>query len=179
MADIPLAHSALVALSPAALHRLRDAAGAQALQEAGYAAGDGLYRAFAAWLPSVAGVDDPGELAAERLPEIVARFFSSLGWGTVAVAQLSDAVVAADSPDWAEAQIGVGLQYPSCAFTSGVLADFFTRLSDAPLATMEVECRSRGDGRCRWLLGAPESLTAVYQHMAQGADYLSVLGGTA
>jgi len=176
MADIPLAPAALVALSPAALHRLRDAAGAQALQEAGYAAGDGLYHAFAAWLPSVAGVDDPGELAVSRLPEMVARFFSSLGWGAVTVTQLSEAVVAVDSADWAEAQVGVGLQYPSCAFTSGVLADFFTRLGDAPLATMEVECRSRGDGRCRWLLGAPESLTAVYQHMAQGADYTAVLG---
>jgi predicted hydrocarbon binding protein len=162
-------------MSPAALYRLRDTAGAQVLQEAGYAAGDGLYRAFAAWLPSVAGVDDPGEVAASRLPEIVGRFFSALGWGAVTVTQLSDAVVAVDSVDWAEAQVGVGLQFPSCAFTSGVLADFFTLLGDAPLATMEVECRSRGDGRCRWLLGAPESLTAVYQHMAQGADYLEVL----
>jgi predicted hydrocarbon binding protein len=176
MADIPLAPAALVALSPAALHRLRDTAGAQALQEAGYAAGDGLYRAFTAWLPSVAGVDDPAEVASTRLPEVVGKFFSSLGWGGVAVTQLSDAVVAVDSADWAEAQAGAGLQYPSCAFTSGVLADFFTLLGDAPLATMEVECRSRGDARCRWLLGAPESLNALYQHMAQGADYLTVLG---
>jgi len=179
MADIPLATSSLVALSPAALHRLRDSAGAQALQEAGYAAGDDLYRAFTAWLPSVAGVDDPADLAAERLPEIASRFFSSLGWGGVGVSQLSDSVVAVDSLDWAEAQPGVGLQYPSCAFTSGVLADFFTVLGSAPLATMEVECRSRGDARCRWLLGAPDTLTAVYEHMAQGADYLTVLGGAA
>lgn len=176
MADIPLAPTSLVALSPAALQRLRDTAGAQVLQEAGYAAGDGLYRAFAAWLPTVAGVDDPGEVAASRLPDLVGRFFASLGWGGVTVTQLADAVVAVDSADWAEAQGGAGLPYPSCAFTSGVLADFFTRLADAPLATMEVECRSRGDARCRWLLGAPESLTALYDHMAQGADYLTVLG---
>ena len=40
MTDIPLQSSALVALSPAALHRLRDTAGAQVLQESGYAASD-------------------------------------------------------------------------------------------------------------------------------------------
>lgn len=179
MADIPLQPTTLVALSPAALHRLRDTAGAQALQEAGYAAGENVYRSFAAWLPGVAGVDDPGELASSRLAELLSRFFSSIGWGGVTVAQLSDAVVAVDSSDWAEAQPGVGLQYPSCAFTSGLLADFMTRLGDAPLAVMEVECRSRGEARCRWLVGAPESLTALYEHMAQGADYHTILGGTA
>ncbi len=179
MPDIPLQPTSLVALSPSALHRLRDTAGAQVLQEAGYAAGESVYRSFAAWLPAVAGVDDPGELAATRLAEVLARFFSKLGWGVVTVAQLSDAVVAVDSADWAEAQPGTGLQYPSCAFTSGLLADFMTRLGDAPLAVMEVECRSRGDGRCRWLVGAPESLTALYDHMAKGADSLAILGGAA
>lgn len=179
MVDIPLTPSSLVALSPTALHRLRDSAGAQILQDAGYAAGDDAYRSFAGWLPVVAGVEDPGELAASRLAEMLSRFFSSLGWGGVAVSQLSDAVVAVDSADWAEAQPGAGVQFPSCSFTSGLLADFFTRLGDAPLAVMEIECRSHGDTRCRWLVGAPESLTALYEHMAQGADYLIVLGGTA
>ncbi len=179
MAEIPLAPSSLVALSPAALHRLRDSAGAQVLQEAGYAAGDDAYRAFAAWLPGVAGVDDPGELSVSRLPDILSRFVTALGWGAVTATQLTDAVVAVDSTDWAEAQPGAGLQYPSCSFTSGLLADFFTRLGDTPLGVMEVECRSRGDARCRWLVGAAESLTALYEHMAQGADYLTVLGGAA
>jgi predicted hydrocarbon binding protein len=179
MADIPLQPSSLVALSPAALHRLRDTAGTPALQEAGYAAGESVYASFARWLRGTAGVDDPGDLAASRLAEILSRFFSSLGWGVVTVTQLSDAVLAADSSDWAEAQTGVGVQYPSCAFTSGLLADFMTRLGDAPLAAMEVECRSRGEARCRWLLGAPESLTALYEHMAQGADYQTILGGAA
>lgn len=179
MIDIPLQPSALVALSPAALHRLRDTAGSQVLQEAGYAAGEGAYRTFAAWLPGVAGVDDPGELAAARLAEVLSRFLSSLGWGGVVLTQLSDAVVAVDSVDWPEAQPDAGLQYPSCAFTSGLLADFMSRLGDAPLAVMEVECRSRGEARCRWLVGAPDSLTALYEHMTQGGDYLTVLGGTA
>jgi predicted hydrocarbon binding protein len=171
MADIPLTPSSLVALSPAVLHRL--------LQEAGYAGGEAAYRSFTAWLPGVAGVDDPGELAAARLADVLGRFFSTLGWGAVSVSHLSDAVLAVDSADWAEAQPAVNLQYPSCSFTSGFLADFFTRLGDAPLAVMEVECRSRGEARCRWLVGAPESLNTLYEHLAQGADYLTVLGGAA
>jgi len=176
MIDIPLSASALVALSPRALHALRDRAGAQALQEAGYAAGEATFNAFAAWIPQVAGVDHPAELAAPRLAEVLSQFFTALGWGTMRVTPLGEAAVAVDAELWAEASPEAHLQYPSCFFTSGMLADFMGRMANAPLAVMEVECRSRGDARCRWLLGAPETLTAIYEHMTQGADYLSVLG---
>ena len=179
MTDISLVASSLVALSPRALYALRDRVGAQALQEAGYAAGEGAYKAFVAWLPSVAGVDDPKELAAPRLAEVLSRFFSSLGWGTVEVNTLGEATFAVDSMNWPEAQPDAALQYPSCYFTSGLTADFMSRIADAGLAVMEVECRSRGDHRCRWLVGSPETLTALYQHMAQGADYRTVLGAGA
>ena len=131
------------------------------------------------WLPAVAGVDDPTELAAPRLAEILSRFFSELGWGTVEVTPLGDAAFAIDSLNWPEAQADAGVQYPSCFFTSGLLADFVSRIADAGLAVMEVECRSRADARCRWLVGAPETLTALYQHMAQRADYLTVIGAGA
>ena len=36
---------------------------------------------------------------------------------------------------------------------------------------MEVECRSRGDARCRFLAGAPETLSTLYDRMAQGSSY--------
>jgi len=176
MAEIPLAAAALVALPPRALHALRDRAGAQALQEAGYAAGESTFRAFTAWLAEAAGVEHPGDLAAPRLAEVLSQFFGRLGWGAVQVAPLGSAVLAVDAGQWAEAAPDAGLQYPSCFFTSGLLADFMGRIADTPLAVMEVECRSRGDARCRWLLGAPETLTALYEHMTQGADYLTVLG---
>jgi predicted hydrocarbon binding protein len=176
MNDISLSAAGLVALSPRAIHALRYRVGAQALQEAGYAAGEGTYAAFVRWLPAVAGVDDPRELAAPRLAEILSRFFSSLGWGTVEVTPIGDLAFAVDSLNWSEAQPGAGLQYPGCYLTAGLLADFMGRIADAALAVMEVECRSRGDARCRWLVGAPETLTTLYQHMAQGADYLTVLG---
>jgi predicted hydrocarbon binding protein len=179
MTDLSLSPTSLVAVSPRALFALRDRVGAQALQEAGYAAGEGTYHAFARWLPTAAGVDDPRELAAPRLAEVLSRFFSSLGWGSLDVQPVGAAAFAVDSTDWAEAQPGAGLAHPACFLTAGTLADFMSRLADAGLAVMEVECRSRGDARCRWLVGAPQTLTQLYQHMAQGADYRTVLGAGA
>jgi len=177
MTDVPLSASSLVAFSPRALHALRERVGAQALQEAGYAAGEGTFRAFSAWLPQAAGVDHPGELAAPRLAEVLSQFFVSLGWGAVQVTSIGDAAVAVDASAWAEAAPDAKLPYPSCFFTAGLLADFMGRLAEASLAVMEVECRSKGDARCRWLVGAPETLSALYEHMTQGADYLTVLQG--
>jgi predicted hydrocarbon binding protein len=176
MTHIPLSPSSLVALSPRALHALRDRAGAQALQEAGYAAGEATYQAFAAWLPQVAGVDHPTDLAAPRLAEVLSQFFTALGWGAMRLTAVGEATVAVDAEQWAEVAPDAHLQYPSCFFTSGMLADFMGRLANASLAVMEVECRSRDDARCRWLVGAPETLTSLYEHMTQGADYLTVLG---
>jgi len=178
MTDISLSGSTLVALSPRALHALRDRAGAQALQEAGYAAGEATFQAFATWLPTVAGVDHPADLAAPRLAEVLSQFFTALGWGAMRVSALGDAAVAVDAEQWAEAAPDAHLQYPSCFFTSGMLADFMGRMANASLAVMEVECRSRGDARCRWLIGAPETLASLYEHMTQGADYLTVLGAS-
>ena len=43
---------------------------------------------------------------------------------------------------------------------------------------MEVECRSRGDARCRFLAGSPETLSMLYERMAQGASYADALGLT-
>jgi hypothetical protein len=63
-----------------------------------------------------------------------------------------------------------------CFVSTGMLADFLGRLSTEPVAVMEVECRSKGDARCRFLSAAPETLTAVYEEMAQGKGYEEVLG---
>jgi hypothetical protein len=67
--------------------------------------------------------------------------------------------------------------YPSCHLSCGLLADFLGRLSQGAVAVMEVECRTRGDGRCRFLAGAPESLSIIYDRMAQGSGYLEALAG--
>ena len=50
----------------------------------------------------------------------------------------------------------------------GLLADFFERVADAPLACYEVECRSNGASRCRFLLGSADVIGQVYTRMSEG-----------
>jgi hypothetical protein len=40
---------------------------------------------------------------------------------------------------------------------------------------MEVECRSNGAARCRFLLGSPEVLGHVYQRLTTGVGYEAAL----
>jgi hypothetical protein len=55
-----------------------------------------------------------------------------------------------------------------------MLADFFGRLAGEPLAAMEVECRSMGAPRCRFLVGSSEMLQHIYDEMSRGVSYEQV-----
>jgi len=138
------------------------------LQEAGYAAGEGLYKAFAA-------VNSPTDLDADLLPATLSEFFTTSGWGTVTMSPVGTGALALDSGDWAEAEPGTS-QTPMCFFSAGMLADFLGRLSDETISVMEVECRSRGDERCRFLSATPEVLEKVYNEMTAGRTYAEALG---
>jgi len=137
------------------------------LQEAGYAAGEGLYRSFAA-------VNDPKDLDAGLLAETLAEFFTSGGWGTVTMSPVGTGALALDSTDWVEAEPGTS-ETPMCFFSAGMLADFLGRLSDEPVSVMEVECRSSGGARCRFLSATPEVLQRVYEGMTEGRTYEEAL----
>ncbi len=115
--------------------------------------------------------------AADRLAETLSEFFTSGGWGTVSMSPVGIGALALDSSDWAEAEPGTA-QSPMCFFSAGMLADFLGRLSDETVAVMEVECRSRGDERCRFLSATPEVLERVYNDMTQGRTYVEALGAT-
>ncbi|HWC72901.1 MAG TPA: V4R domain-containing protein [Gemmatimonadales bacterium] len=137
------------------------------LQEAGYAAGEGLYRDFAA-------TNNPADLDADMLAETLSQFFTSGGWGSVAITPIGTGALALDSTDWVEAEPGTA-QTPMCFFSAGMLADFLGRLSDETVAVLEVECRSRGDSRCRFLSATPEVLERVYNDMTAGKTYEDAL----
>jgi predicted hydrocarbon binding protein len=139
------------------------------LQEVGYAAGEGLYRAFAA-------ENNPANLDADLLADVLSGFFAGGGWGTLTMNPVGTGALALDSTDWAEAEPG-SAQSPMCFFSAGMLADFLGRLSDQTVSVMEVECRSRGDARCRFLSATPEVLERVYTEMTQGRSYAEALGG--
>src|SRR6266704_1542903 len=65
---------------------LRDAAdhAVNILQEAGFAAGAGVYQAFRTWLPGETGVAEPQDLEAARLNDVLGR----LSGETVAVMEV-------------------------------------------------------------------------------------------
>ena len=160
----------------AALERDTGLQAASYLQEAGFAGGEELYGEFTKWLGSTRGVERPADLDARFLDEALSQFFVEQGWGTLSAQTLGGTVLALDSAEWAEASDDGRGEFPSCHLTCGLLADFFGRLSDGLVAVMEVECRSRGDARCRFLAGAPETLSALYDRMAQGSSYTDALG---
>lgn len=143
------------------------------LQDAGFAAGEGIYGAFAAWLNAQTGIALPQDLDAARLNEMLSGFFQATGWGSIALRPIGSAL-AIDTTDWAEADPG-SAEFPMCYFSSGMLADFIGRLSEETVAVMEVECRSKGDGRCRFLSASPERLNGVYEAMANGQGYEEAL----
>jgi predicted hydrocarbon binding protein len=155
---------------------LRDAGTGYAayLQEAGYAGGETIFTAFREWL-SGRGADAPDALPYDAFAVQAAAFFSETGWGHVDVAPLHDVAATIDSSDWAEAEPDARLDHPGCHFTTGLLADFIGRVASSPLAVLEVECRSSGASRCRFVAGSAEVMHHVYERMAAGADYLSAI----
>jgi hypothetical protein len=145
------------------------------LQETGYASGEGMYRALCDWLPGRAGVHRPDELDAANFGAVLSQFFATAGWGHLSFSPLGGAALALDSPDWIESEPGDAAM-PMCFFTSGMLADLLGRVSEAQVAVMEVECRSKGDDHCRFLSASPETLQEVYEKMTVGMSYADALG---
>src|SRR2546427_8305656 len=125
------------------------------LQEAGYAAGEAIYLAFADWLKERAGVDSPANLDADLLTDMLSEFFASGGWGTVTMTPVGTGALALDSSDWAEADPGTA-QAPMCFFSAGKLAGLLGRGSADTVALVGVGCRRQGGARGRCLLGPPE-----------------------
>jgi len=173
----------MVGLTRTALNTLRavlfrDAGGNAAayLQEAGYAGGPGLHAAFVRWC-AARGYAVPADAPVSAFQQLAAEYFYELGWGSVAVSTLHQSVVTIDAADWAEADPASAMQFPGCYLSSGLLADFFGRLAGAQLVPMEVECRSMGHERCRFLLGSAETVRHVYDAMARGVSYEDSLAG--
>lgn len=143
---------------------------ATVLQEAGYAGGESVLAAMRGWC-AANGLNAPETLAYAQFQQAAARFFAETGWGAVTLEPLGDAAVAFDSPDWAEADLTSAMPYPSCYYTAGMLADLFGRVADGQIGCLEVECRSAGAARCRFLLASPAVIAHVYQKLTEGVGY--------
>lgn len=178
----PLAAHHCVGIGQRALVTLRQSlerdTGIQAaayLQEAGFAGGQELYEAFGSWLQEAYSLERPSEIRADRVGDILSDFFELTGWGRLTVDRLGDVALALDAEEWAESVPNGDAPYPSCHLSCGLLAEFLGRMAGETMAVMEVECRTRGDARCRFIAGAPDTLGTAYDRMAQGAGYEEAL----
>jgi uncharacterized protein len=175
--SLDLANHQMLALTRSSLAALRSAlirdagpAAASYLQEAGYAGGEALFESFRTWAATRTDVQ-PEELDVEEFERLATEYFRDAGWGSLQVGSLNDTVATLDSEDWGEADPNSGLDYPACHLTTGMFADFFGRIADAPLAVLEVECRSMGAPRCRFLVGNAAVMEHVYEEMGRGVAY--------
>jgi predicted hydrocarbon binding protein len=173
---IGVPRDAMVALR-AVLFRMDTAAAASSLYEAGYAGGGALHDAFVRWCRSKK-LPVAENMAASEFARQASAFFSELGMGALDVGTLHDAAVTLDSPNWSEAEPSSGMQFPGCYLTAGMLTEFLARVAGSPVSVLEVECRSMGAKRCRFVVGSAETIQQVYEAMAQGAPYEAVLQGS-
>ncbi len=171
-----------VSIGAAAFHALRQALhrsigddAAAVLQEAGHATGNDLYDRFTSWLPAHAGLDDPAELDAEHLGEVLSSFLGTLGWGAFAMERLGEAGVLLTSSNWIEADPAAGSAHPSCNFSAGMLSAFLSQMADDAIAVLEVACRSQNGDRCVFLVGSQETLQTVRNGMMAGREYSNIL----
>jgi predicted hydrocarbon binding protein len=183
--SIDLADHRMVAMSRTTLAALRsillrDAgpAAAGALQEAGYAGGEAVYQSFREWLRKQ-GKAAPEDLEVGEFQRRASTYFREAGWGSITVGSLGEALATVDAADWGESDASANLDQPGCHITTGMFAEFFGRLSDVPLAVLEVECRSAGHERCRFLLGNADVMRFVYDEMEKGNSYTDAVAAVA
>jgi predicted hydrocarbon binding protein len=143
-------------------------AAARALRQAGHAAGDALFPLLSAG-PEGAP-DGPGDLPEDTFWRRVADLFSARGWGRLQFEPLHPGLGALEAADWVEASPEDGRLYPSCHFTTGLLANLLGRAAGDRVGVLEVECRSRGDLHCRFLFGGQDALERVHGALARGQD---------
>jgi predicted hydrocarbon binding protein len=157
-----------LAIPVASLSALRQAltaetgpdAAASALRAAGHAAGD-------AWYPQISSGED-GDISETTFWRRLNQLFGSRGWGSLTHSAVHPGVGALDAGDWVEAQPEAGESRPSCFFTTGLLANLLGNVAGSDVAVMEVECRSAGAERCRFLFGSADALNALYDRVSSG-----------
>jgi hypothetical protein len=143
---------------------------AEAARRLGFDSGAGFHRALQEWL-STSGAEDPAALDADAFWDRLGEFFESAGWGRLEFERLHPGVAALSSERWAESEAAGSTEHPACHVTTGLLADLLGRASGAELAVLEVECRCRGDARCRFLVGGWDALERVYEGLSEGSSY--------
>ncbi len=164
-------------IAPESLRRLRrkleahdPALAASLLHDAGFATGEALVRAWPERIRERTGLDDADRLDQRWFGPLLAEAAREFGWGDPTISALGDDAMLLEAEDWSESGTDSSAQ-PACHFTAGALAAFLSGLAGAPIAVLEVECRSMGKSRCAFLAGSPATMSATWDLMVAGGDW--------
>ena len=138
-----------------------------ALHSAGYRAGEDL-------APELVDSARPRELTTLSESDfwaLLEAFFLRRGWGRIEHRQPHPAVGLLAAYDWAEAEENDEEEHPTCAFTSGLLSSLLTNTAGAPVAVLELRCRSRGDDECQFAFGAEGVIHDLYGDLLEGSSF--------
>jgi predicted hydrocarbon binding protein len=136
-----------------------------ALHHAGYAAGVAAAGSFTG-----NGEGDPASLGEDAFWSRLSEFFSRRGWGKIQHERPHRAVGILSSTDWAEAADPQGGPEASCHFSTGFLSGILSQLAGGPVAVLEVECRMRGAGACRFAFGSEGAVHELYGRLLDDVD---------
>ncbi len=158
----------LPAATLAALHGvlLRERGALEAahlLRDVGLASGEAFFELLRESLPE--DVDDLAVMDSSGFWSRLGDLFADLGWGRLHHEQVGEGVFSLYATEWAEAAAGNG-----CHLTAGLLADVLHRIAGFDLAVLEVESDTEPGG-CRFIIGSPETLEAVFDQIQGGAGY--------
>jgi len=140
-----------------------------ALQAAGYRAGESMYPDFERAMGR-----DPAAMGRRAFFRSLSDFLTSRGWGSIRLEEPHTGVGLLVSNDWAEASDG-GEPQPSCAFSAGLLAGLLTAAAAAPVAVLQVTCRSCGDESCGFAFGSGDTVSRLYGELVEGQAMDSAL----
>lgn len=113
--------------------------------------------------------DPPEEFPPDDYFRELSAVFATMGWGTLTFTRVHPGLSFIETSEWAEADTDSPAGDPSCHFSGGVFASLLARAADAPIAVLEVICRTRGDDACGFLFGSEEAIQGLHTLLLEGA----------
>jgi len=174
--DLTLPAATLLHLRRALQSEVGLAEATRALYNAGFAAGEDFFRGFTREVGA-----DPAALSEAVFWEELDRFFDARGWGRLEQARLHPAFGVLHARFWGESDPSAGAEdadgegQVGCSFSAGVVAYILGRVGGGSVSVLEVECRSRGDDECSFLVGSEAAIRTIHGHLRDGASLDSAL----
>lgn len=128
----------------------------------------------------ITGDADPAEADPATYWEVTRDHLLEAGLGETAYRVVHAGVgsITADGLPEAADHDGAGRGTEGCPFSAGLFGGLLSAAADRPVAVLEVECRSRGDERCRFLVGSEDRLTDLRERIVEGATLEEALEGS-